>query len=79
MRQYDAAIVYHLEIYQRYPDAQEAVIEGNLGASDIYESRLKNIDATIHTLHLIEDNYPDYSGLRNVERRIEKLQKKQQD
>ncbi|MEE9162514.1 MAG: hypothetical protein V3U35_06030 [Candidatus Neomarinimicrobiota bacterium] len=75
-RQYDAAIVYYLDIYGRYPEAQEQSVAAILEAADIYESRLKNIDATIHTLHLVLDNYPDYPETRAVQRRVQKLQER---
>ena len=75
-RQYDAAIVYYLDIYGRYPEAQEQSVAAILEAAEIYESRLKNIDATIHTLHLVLDNYPDYPDTRAVQRRVQKLQER---
>ncbi|UCH61602.1 MAG: tetratricopeptide repeat protein [Fidelibacterota bacterium] len=74
IRQYEAAVVYYLDIHQRYPEAQERAVAGILQAAEIYESQLKNLDATIHTLHLILDNYPDYPRIRSVQRRIQKLQ-----
>ncbi|UCD38586.1 MAG: hypothetical protein JSW54_03655, partial [Fidelibacterota bacterium] len=76
MRQYDAAVVYYLDIHQRYPQAQERAVAAILQAADIYESELENIDAAIHTLHLILDNYPDYPNIRSVQRQVQKLQKR---
>ncbi len=76
IRQYDAAVVYYLDIHQRYPEAKERAVAAILQAAEIYESQLKNLDATIHTLHLILDNYPDYPRIRSVQRRVQKLQKK---
>ena len=76
IRQYDAAVVYYLDIHQRYPEAEEQAVAAILQAAGIYESQLKNLDAAIHTLHLILDNYPDYPGIRSVQRRVQKLQKK---
>ncbi len=76
IRQYDAAVVYYLDIHQRYPEAEEQAVAAILQAAGIYESQLKNLDATIHTLHLILDNYPDYPGIRSVQRRVQKLQKR---
>ncbi len=75
-RQYDAAVAYYLDIYQRYPDANERAVAGILKAADIYQSDLKNLDATIHTLHIVLDNYPKYRGYKSVQRRVQKLQKK---
>ncbi len=74
MRQYDAAVVYYLDIHERYPEAQEQAVTAILQAADIYESQLNNTDATIHTLHLILDNYPDYPDIRSVQRRVQRLQ-----
>ncbi|MBA7606138.1 MAG: hypothetical protein GH143_01770 [Calditrichaeota bacterium] len=76
IRQYDAAVVYYLDIHQRYPEAQERAVAAILQAAEIYESHLKNLDATIHTLHLILDNYPDYPRIRSIQRRVQKLQKR---
>ncbi len=76
LRQYDAAVVYYLDIHQRYPEAQERAIAAIIQAAEIYESQLKNLDATIHTLHLILDNYPDYPRIRYIQRQVQKLQKK---
>jgi len=75
-KQYDAAVVYYLDIRERYPDRNEQVVAGIIEAANIYQSKLKNIDATIHTLHLIVDNYPDYPGIKSIQRRIQKLQRK---
>ena len=58
-RQYDAAVVYYLDIYQRYPEVAERAVAAILEAADIYQSDLKNLDAAVHTLHLVLDNYPD--------------------
>jgi TolA-binding protein len=77
MRQYDAAVVYYLDIHERYSSEEERVVAAILEAADIYESRLKNIDAAIHTLHIILDNYPDYPGVKTVQRKVQRLQKKQ--
>ncbi|UCD38962.1 MAG: tetratricopeptide repeat protein [Fidelibacterota bacterium] len=76
LRQFDAAVVYYLDIYQRYPDQQERSVDAILEAAEIYESDLKNLDAAIHTLHIVLDNYPDYPGIKSVQRRVQKLQKK---
>ncbi|MEE9464534.1 MAG: hypothetical protein V3W14_03020 [Candidatus Neomarinimicrobiota bacterium] len=75
-RQYDAAVTYHLDIYQRYPDADESAVAGILEAAKIYESNLKNLDAAIHTLHLVLDNYPEYQRIKRVQKQVQKLQKK---
>lgn len=74
MRQYDAAVVYYLDIHERYPESQEQAVAAILQAADIYESQLKNTDATIHTLHLILDNYPEYPEIRSIQRRVQRLQ-----
>ena len=76
IRQYDVAVVYYLDIHQRYPEAQERAVAAILQAAEIYETHLKNLDATIHTLHLILDNYPDYPRIRYIQRQVQKLQKK---
>lgn len=76
IRQYDAAVVYCLDIHQRYPKEQERAVAAILEAADIYESQLRNIDAAIHTLHIVLDNYPDYPGIKSVQKRVQKLQKK---
>ena len=75
-RQYDAAVSYYLDIFQRYPEDNEKAVDGILKAADIYQSDLKNIDAAIHTLHLVLDNYPKYRGYKAVQKRVQKLQKK---
>ncbi len=75
-RQYDAAVAYYLDIFQRYPEANERAVAGILKAADIYQSDLKNLDATIHTLHIVLDNYPKYRGYKSVQKRVKKLQKK---
>ena len=77
-RQYDAAITFYLDIHQRYPEERDRAVSGILEAADIYESELKNIDAAIHTLHIILDNYPDHSSVKSVQRQVQKLQKKQE-
>ncbi len=74
--QFDAAVIYYLEIPRRYPGAEEQGVEAILKAAGVYQSKLKNIDAAIHTLHMILDDYPDYPGLRSVQRQVQKLQKK---
>lgn len=75
-RQFDAAVVYYLDIHQRYPEIDERAVTAILEAADIYQSELKNIDAAIHTLHLVLDNYPGYPGIKSVQRRVQRLQKK---
>lgn len=74
--QFDAAVVYYLDIHQRYPEMDERAVTAILEAADIYQSELKNIDAAIHTLHLVLDNYPDYPGIKSIQRRVQRLQKK---
>ncbi|MCK4579564.1 MAG: tetratricopeptide repeat protein, partial [Candidatus Marinimicrobia bacterium] len=76
-RQYEAAVTYYLDIHQRYPEANEEAVKAIIAAADIYEKNLKNIDATIHTLHIIVDNYEEYPGMKAINKRIQKLQKKQ--
>ena len=75
-RQYDAAVTYYLDIYQRYPEANESAVAGILEAAKIYESNLKNLDAAIHTLHLVLDNYPDHPRTKKVQKQVTKLQKR---
>lgn len=75
-RQYDAAVAYYLDIFQRYPEANERAVAGILKAADIYQSDLKNLELTIHTLHIVLDNYPKYRGYKAVQKRVQKLQKK---
>jgi TolA-binding protein len=75
-RQYDAAVAFYLDIHQRYPDETDRAVNAILEAAEIYESELKNIDATIHTLHIILDNYPEHSAVKSVQRQVQKLQKK---
>lgn len=74
--QFDAAVLNYLEIPRRYPEAEEQGVEAILKAAGVYQSKLKDLDAAIHTLHMILDNYPDYPGLRGVQRQVQKLQKK---
>ena len=74
--QFDASVIYYLEIPRRYPGAEEQGVEAILKAAGVYQSKLKNLDAAIHTLHMILDDYPDYPGLRSVQRQVQKLQKK---
>ena len=74
--QYDGAIVYYLDIPERYPDADDRSVTAILEAAEIYEDKLKNLDAAIHTLHMILDNYPDYAGIKTVQKQVQKLQKK---
>ncbi|MCH8327219.1 MAG: tetratricopeptide repeat protein [Candidatus Marinimicrobia bacterium] len=74
--QYDGAIVYYLDIPERYPDADDKCVTAILEAAKIYENNLKNLDAAIHTLHMILDDYPDYPGIKSVQKRVQKLQKK---
>lgn len=75
-RQYDAAVAFYLDIYQRYPEVADRAVNAILEAAEIYESELKNIDATIHTLHIILDNYPEHPSAKSVQRQVQKLQKK---
>ena len=75
-RQFDAAVVYYLDIHQRFPEMDERAVTAILEAADIYQSELNNLDAAIHTLHLVLDNYPDYPGIKSVQRRVQRLQKK---
>ncbi|MFC1583323.1 tol-pal system YbgF family protein, partial [Candidatus Neomarinimicrobiota bacterium] len=75
-RQYDAAVAFYLDIHQRYPEETDRAVAAILEAAKIYESNLKNIDATIHTLHIILDNYPEHSSVKSVQRQVQKLQKK---
>ena len=75
-RQFDSAVVYYLDIHQRYPEMDERAVTAILEAADIYQSELDNLDAAIHTLHLVLDNYPDYPGIKSVQRRVQRLQKK---
>jgi TolA-binding protein len=74
--QYEAAVVYYLDIYDRFPESNEAVVEAILEAAEIYEKNLKNLDAAIHTLHIVLDNYPDYPGTKSLTKKVQKLQKK---
>ncbi len=76
MRQLDGAVVYYLQIFERYPEEEERVVGAILNAADIQLSDMKNIDAAIHTLHLVLDNYPNYPDLKAVKRQVQKLQKK---
>jgi TolA-binding protein len=75
-RQYDAAVAFYLDIHQRYPEETDRAVNAILVAAEIYESDLKNIDATIHTLHIVLDNYPEHSSIKSVQRQVQKLQKK---
>ena len=74
--QYDAAIVYYLDIPERYPESEESSVTAILEAADIYEDNLENLDAAIHTLHMIIDNYAEYGGIKSVQKQVQKLQKK---
>ena len=74
--QFEAAVVYYLDIRERFPEANEAAVAAIIEAADIYERDLKNLDAAIHTLHIVLDNYPDYPGNKSLTRRVQKLQKK---
>ena len=76
LEQFDGAIVYYLDIPERYPDAQEPCVTAILEAADIYQGKLKNLDAAIHTLHMILDDYPGYQGIKSVQKQVQKLQKK---
>jgi TolA-binding protein len=77
-RQPEAAVTFYLDIHQRYPEEVDRAVNGILEAADVYESALKNIDAAIHTLHIILDSYPDHSSVKSVQRQVQKLQKKQE-
>jgi len=74
--QYEAAVVYYLDIHDRFPESDEAAVEAILEAAQIYEKNLKNLDAAIHTLHMVLDNYPNYPGNRSLTKKVQKLQKK---
>lgn len=76
MRQFDGAVAYYLQIFERYPEEEERVVGAILNAADIQLSEMKNIDAAIHTLHLVLDNYPNYPNLKAVQRQVQKLQKR---
>ncbi len=75
-KEYPKAADFYLKIFQRYPEAEEKSVAAILEAAGIYESRLKNIDLAIDTLHKVLDNYPDYPGTRSVQKRVQKLQKR---
>lgn len=74
--QFEAAVVYYLDIHDRFPESNEAAVRAILAAAEIYEKNLKNLDAAIHTLHIVLDNYPNFPGKKSVTKRVQKLQKK---
>jgi len=73
-KQFDAAIAQYMNLYEKYPDA-ENVLDALDKTADIYNSELGNSDKTVETLNLIITNYPDSKSASKAEKLLKKLQK----
>lgn len=73
-KQYDAATTEYMKLYEKYPDAKNAV-DALTKAADIFDSQLGDHDKTVEILNLIITNYPDSRDAKNAEKQLKKIEK----
>ncbi len=73
-KQYTAAITQYMSIFEKYPDAENALAALEQTVK-IYNDQLSDQDKTIETLNLIINNFPGTKGESRALKLLKKLEK----